>query len=185
MDTTSPSLLDKLRQPEQHEAWNRFTELYTPLLYYWARSQGLAEADAADLVQEVFLLLVTKLPQFRYEHDGSFRAWLRTLSLNKHRELQRRKRPGAAENLHDVPAKNSNSVLEEKEYRLHLVQQMLHILKDQFPPSTWQIFQEYVIQNRNPQEIAAKRKVTLGTVYAAKSKVLHRLRQELAGLLET
>ena len=184
MHTTPPSLLEQLRLPAQPDAWSRFAELYTPLLYYWARSQSLAEADAADLVQEVFLVLVTKLPHFRYDRDGSFRSWLRTLTLNKHRELQRRKRPNVVDNLHDEAAKNSDNALEEKEYRLHLVQQMLHILEDQFPPSTWQIFQEYVIQNRQAQEVATKRKVTLGTVYAAKSKVLHRLRQELVGLLD-
>lgn len=184
MHTTPPSLLEQLRQPAQRDAWDRFAELYTPLLYYWARGQGLAEADAADLVQEVFLLLVTKLPHFRYDQDGSFRGWLRALTLNKHRELQRRKSPNLVENLKDVPAPISAGSLEEKEYRLHLVRHMLPLLEGQFPPSTWQLFQEYVIQNRPPQEIAAQRKVTLGTVYAAKSKVLHRLRQALAGLLE-
>src|SRR5207248_1563388 len=75
MHTTPPSLLEQLRQPGQREAWDRFAELYTPLLYYFARSQGLAETDAADLVQEVFLLLMTKLPKFHYHQDGSFRAW--------------------------------------------------------------------------------------------------------------
>lgn len=184
MHTTPPSLLEQLRQPGQQEAWDRFAELYTPLLYYWARSQNLMEADAADLVQEVFVLLVTKLPHFQYDQNGSFRGWLRTLTLNKHRELQRRKKPEAVEELVDIPAKDTDGILEENAYRFHLVQQMLHILQDQFPPSTWQLFQEYVIESRNPREIAATRKVTLGTIYAAKSKVLHRLRQELAGLLE-
>src|SRR5436190_1808729 len=116
MHTTSPTLLDKLRLPEQQEAWNRFTELYTPLIYYWARSQSLAEADAADLVQEVFLVLVTKLPHFRYDQDGSFRGWLRTLTLNKHREMQRRKRPNVLDNLDGLPAKIPDGMLEENEY---------------------------------------------------------------------
>ena len=69
-------------------------------------------------------------------------------------------------------------------YRLHLVQQTLRILKSEFPPSTWQLFEDYVIARRAPEAIAAERKVTPGTVYAAKSKVLHRLRQELQGLLD-
>jgi RNA polymerase sigma-70 factor (ECF subfamily) len=184
MDTTPVSLLEQLKKPQPQAAWKRFAELYTPLLYFWARSQGLNEADAADLVQEVFLLLVAKLPHFQYDRDGSFRSWLRTLTLNKHRELLRRKRPNLVDNLQNEPAKNSDSSLEEKEYRLQLVQQLLRIVEDQFPPSTWQIFQEYVIENRDPREIAAKRKVTLGTVYAAKSKVLQRLRRDLAGLLD-
>lgn len=184
MHTTSPSLLDQLRQPDQHEAWSKFTNLYTPLLYYWARSQNLAEPDAADLVQEVFVVLVTKLPEFRYDRDRSFRSWLRTLTINKHRELKRRKRPELLDPAHEPAVEDSRSAFEEKEYRTQLVRQMLHILKPQFPPSTWRLFQEFVIDGRDAKKIAVERKVTLGTIYAAKSKVLRRLRQELAELLD-
>jgi RNA polymerase sigma-70 factor (ECF subfamily) len=49
---TPVSLLGRLRRPDDLEAWGRFVELYTPLLYYWARRQGLQQADAKDLVQE-------------------------------------------------------------------------------------------------------------------------------------
>lgn len=184
MHTTSPSLLDQLRRPDQREAWGRFSDLYTPLLYYWARGQNLTESDAADLVQEVFVVLVTKLPEFRYDRDRSFRSWLRTITINKHRELKRRRKPESLDPAHEPAVDDSRDSFEEKEYRTHVVRQMLHILKPQFPPSTWQLFQEHVIDGRDAREIAGARHVTLGTIYAAKSKVLHRLRQELAELLD-
>lgn len=183
MHTTSPTLLSKLRYSGPRDAWNRFADLYTPLLYYWARGQGLSETDAADLVQEVFLVLVVRLPEFRYEIDGSFRGWLRALTLNKHRELARRKRPDLNPHLDDLCAP-SDDPLEEREYRLHLVHRMLGVLKDSFPPSTWQMFRACAVENRDPGEVARERNVSVGTVYAAKSKVLHRLRKELAELLE-
>jgi RNA polymerase sigma-70 factor (ECF subfamily) len=183
MDTTPVSLLEQLKKPQQQAAWERFAELYTPLLYYWARGQGLAEADAADLVQEVFVVLVTKLPTFRYDRDGSFRAWLRTVTLNKHRELRRRKTTQALAPAFDQPQEDPHRLLEEKEHRQYLVQQMLQIVKPEFPPSTWQLFDAYVIQRRTPQEIAASHGISTTTVYAAKCKVLHRLRIELDGLL--
>src|SRR5690349_13376275 len=50
---TPVSLLERLREPAQEQAWARFVELYTPLLFHWARHIGLQEADAADLVQDV------------------------------------------------------------------------------------------------------------------------------------
>jgi len=90
MATTSSSLLERLRQPEATEAWQRFVHLYTPLLYYWARGTGLPEHDAADLVQDVLVVLVQKLPEFRYDAGQSFRGWLRTITLNKWRERCRR-----------------------------------------------------------------------------------------------
>jgi RNA polymerase sigma-70 factor, ECF subfamily len=74
MDTTPVSILERLRQPEGDRAWEQFVQIYTPLLYYWARQLGLQSHDAAELVQEVFLLLVEKLPEFRYDPSKSFRG---------------------------------------------------------------------------------------------------------------
>ena len=76
MSKTPASLLDRLRRPAQPEAWRRFVELYTPLLYYWARCVGPASPEAADLVQDVFVVLLQKLPEFTYDRHRSFRAWL-------------------------------------------------------------------------------------------------------------
>ncbi len=90
MNTTSISLLERLRHPGHAQAWPRLVELYTPLLYYWARRTGLDENDAADLVQEVFAVLVQKLPTFVYDERKSFRGWLRTILLNKYRDGRRR-----------------------------------------------------------------------------------------------
>src|SRR5690348_13054594 len=90
MHTTPVSLLERVRLPGEQQAWGRFVEIYTPLLYYWSRRMGLQESDAADLVQEVFAILVTKLPQFVYDRNKSFRGWLRTILQNKWRDKQRR-----------------------------------------------------------------------------------------------
>jgi RNA polymerase sigma-70 factor (ECF subfamily) len=91
MVTTSPSLLERLRRPDEQSAWARFVELYTPLLYSWARRAGLQAADAADLVQDVFAVLVRQMPAFVYAPGKSFRGWLRTVTLNKWREKRRRR----------------------------------------------------------------------------------------------
>src|SRR5262245_32982810 len=104
MHTTSISLLERLRQPQEEQAWRRFVDLYTPLLYFWARRTGLQEADAADLVQQVLAILVRKLPEFSYDREKSFRNWLRTVTLNEWRAWQRRlaQQPAAAA-LDDLP----------------------------------------------------------------------------------
>src|SRR5437667_388943 len=78
MVPTSVSLLQKLRRPEHGEAWAEFVELYTPLMLAWARKLGLQDADATDLVQNVFVLLLRKMPEFVYDPSKSFRGWLRT-----------------------------------------------------------------------------------------------------------
>jgi RNA polymerase sigma-70 factor (ECF subfamily) len=94
---TSASLLERLRQPGQEQAWARLVELYTPLSYSWARRAGLQYQDAADLVQDVFAILVRKLPEFSYDKQRSFRAWLRTLLMHRWRDGRRRQAARPAE----------------------------------------------------------------------------------------
>jgi len=55
---TPVSLLERLRQADDGAAWAEFVHLYTPLLYGWARRTGLSDDEAADLLQDVFAILL-------------------------------------------------------------------------------------------------------------------------------
>src|SRR5262245_45883706 len=126
MDTPT-SLLERLHHAADPRDWNRFVRLYTPLLLYWARQAALQEADADDLVQEVLTQLLRKLPEFHYDRNRSFRSWLRTLTLNKWREIQRRRAPlvVAGADLDKTAADDDLAAFEEAEYCRHIVQQAL------------------------------------------------------------
>ena len=87
---TPASLLERLRQPDAPDAWERLVLLYSPLIYSWARQVGLQETEAADLVQDVFVTLIQTLPTFEYDRRKSFRRWLRTIALNKWRDRRRK-----------------------------------------------------------------------------------------------
>ena len=72
---TRPSLLVRIRDPLDERAWSEFLEIYTPLVYQLARRKGLQDADAADLVQEVFRAVAGSID--RWDPDpkrGSFRG---------------------------------------------------------------------------------------------------------------
>jgi RNA polymerase sigma-70 factor (ECF subfamily) len=186
MDSTSPSLLERLRQPNCSLAWDRFAELYTPLIYYWVRRQGLQQADAADLVQEVFLILVEKMRSFEYDADRSFRSWLYTITLNKVRERRRKAVPvqagdAAFDNLADDGGPDP---FWETEYREQLVHRALDVLQKDFERPTWEAFWQHGVLGRAAPQVAAELNLTPGAVRAARFRVLCRLRQELAGLLD-
>jgi RNA polymerase sigma-70 factor (ECF subfamily) len=186
MDTPA-SLLERLRQPDPEQAWTRFVELYTPLLYFWARRLGLHDADAADLVQDVLTLLVRKLPEFTYEPGRSFRAWLHTVTLNSWRNHCRRAqlpRAGSAVELDGLAGPDTVALVGEAEYRRWLVGRALDLMRTEFQPNTWKACWECVVGGRPAAEVAAELGVGVGAVYMAKSRVLSRLRQELAGLLD-
>jgi RNA polymerase sigma-70 factor (ECF subfamily) len=188
MHTTSASLLERLRLPTDQAAWERFVQLYTPLLYYWARHLGLQPNDAADLVQDVLTTLVQKLPEFVYDQHKSFRNWLRTVTLNCWRNNRRRRAvpvlDAAAAELADQTSPDPNEAFAEDEYRKHLVGRVLELMRAEFQPGTWKACWEHVVSGRTAAEVAAELGISEGAVYVAKCRVLRRLRQELKGLLD-
>jgi RNA polymerase sigma-70 factor (ECF subfamily) len=188
MDTTSISLLARLRQPADPHAWNRFVALYTPLLYSWACGMGLQPQDAADVVQDVFTTVLQKMPQFTYDREKSFRGWLRTVAVNKWRDNRRRHaaalRQGDAAPLADVAVPDGANALWEAEYQQHLVGRALDLMQAEFQPTTWKACWEVVVAGRPVADVAAELGLSAASVYAAKSRVLRRLREELAGMLD-
>jgi len=188
MTQTPVSLLDRLRQPFAAEAWARFVALYTPLIYGWGRRMGLQEHDTTDLVQDVFVTLLEVMPTFAYDRQGSFRRWLRTITLNKWRNaLERAAHPVGQARADALDRLASDDELEarwEAEYQQHLANRALHVMRADFQESTWKACWEVVVARRPAGEVAAELGLTVGAVYAAKFRVLDRLRQELDGMLE-
>jgi RNA polymerase sigma-70 factor (ECF subfamily) len=187
MQATPVSLLDRLRQPDGQAAWERFVQLYTPLLCLWARRLGVQGPDVDDLVQDVFAILVRKLPEFRYNPLKRFRGWLWTITVNKVRQKKRQPaaaRQAAAEALEELPGREDAEAAAEAEYRECLVRRALELLRPEFQPATWKAFWECAMAGRAAAEVAAEVGLSLDSVYAAKSRVLRRLRRELEGLLD-
>lgn len=190
MHTTSATLLERVRDPGNQEAWERFVQLYTPFFFNWAARAGLQQQDAADLVQEVFVLLLRNLPKFQYQHDGSFRGWLQRVVQNKWREIERRRAPmpilanipGIP--LANVPAPPDTDLFDETEHRNYLVQRALVLIQGDFELTTWRAWQEYAVAGRPVEEVARELKITPHAVYLSKARVLRRIREEISGFLD-
>src|SRR5262245_2141760 len=74
---THASLLSRVRNPDDRDAWREFEQRYRELLVRFCQSRGLQFADAEDVVQTVFANLAKSLPQFTYDPQrGRFRDYL-------------------------------------------------------------------------------------------------------------
>ncbi|MFM9965143.1 MAG: sigma-70 family RNA polymerase sigma factor [Planctomycetaceae bacterium] len=184
MPETSASLLIQLRDPAETQAWNRFAELYLPLILCWARRVTRQEADATDLVQEVFVMLVHKLPEFEYDETKGFRQWLRTVTINKWRELGRKR--AWLTNQDELPEKEARLDDEfwEVEHRQIMVRRFLDAVRGDFQSETWQACWACVVDGRTAIDVGQELNLTPGAVRAAKFRVLARLRTEFAGMLD-
>lgn len=180
-------LLKRLRQSTDEQAWAQFAQRYTPLIWYWARRWGLQEHDAADLVQDVLLVLVRKLPQFIFRQHKSFRGWLRKVTLNKWRENGRRAQlpyqPGPLD-ADDLAGGNNVQDGWEVQHRHWLAVRALKVMQAEFEPASWQAFWNMVVVGHSAAQVAQQLGISVGAVYVAKFRVLARLRQELNGFMD-
>ncbi len=190
--TTRPSLLVRLRDARDAQAWCEFVDLYGPLIYDFARGQGLQDADAADLVQEALQAVSGAVGRLEYDPErGSFRGWLFTVVRNKLRNfLTKRQRQGRGSGdtgmLHWLE-QQPNRVEEQeaawdREYTGHLFARAAEQVRGEVQESTWQAFWHTAVEGKNPQEVAQALKTTLAAVYLAKSRVMARLKKRIEAL---
>jgi RNA polymerase sigma-70 factor (ECF subfamily) len=189
---TSLTLLQRARDQDR-DAWQRLLDLYAPLVTYWCRHWGVQGADAEDVRQEVFQAVAVGLPNFSRDRAGeTFRGWLRGITRHKlldhfRRESQRPVAAGGsdAQNrlaqfsgpetiLPDAPASELQS----------LYHRALSVLQTEFELNTWQAFWRAAVDGHRPADIAADLGMTAAAVRKAKSRVLHRLREEIGDLLD-
>jgi RNA polymerase sigma-70 factor, ECF subfamily len=191
---TSSNLLERIRNRDQ-DAWARTVTLYTPLVCYWCARWGVVGPDADDVAQEVFQAALTGLDRFRHDRPGdSFRAWLRGITRNlvrTHRERQgtQPQARGGTDALvrlgevADRPPADPEEEDEPSEARA-LYRRALELVRGDFEDRTWQMFWLTGMEGRAPTEVAAELGVTPAAVRKAKSRVLHRLKQEVGDLLD-
>jgi RNA polymerase sigma-70 factor (ECF subfamily) len=181
---TRPSLLVRLRDAADAPAWEQFVRIYAPLLYGYARRHGLQDADAADLTQEVLLVVSQAIRRLDYDpRRGSFRGWLLTVVRTRLCNFldRRRIRPGpdsdATARLDAVAAPDANpDAWWQEEYERQLFAWAAEQVRSSVEPNTWEAFRLTAVEGRPAVETASRLSLTVAAVYMAKSRILARLR---------
>jgi RNA polymerase sigma factor (sigma-70 family) len=189
---TRPSLLVRLRDPQDQEAWRTFLELYAPLIYGYARKNGLQDADAADLTQIVLHAVSTSVGRLDYDPAlGTFRSWLFGVVRNqlaKWRRSQRQPQGSGdtevAQQLAEHPAPDGTADWWETEFKRQRFLLASRQVRPQVSDEAWRAFWETTVENRSANDVADELQIKLGALYTAKSRVLALIRKQIQSLAE-
>jgi RNA polymerase sigma-70 factor (ECF subfamily) len=188
---TSASLLERVRGRNDAAGWERLVALYTPLIRTWVGRHVPQPDDVSDVVQQVFTVVVARLPEFVHNgRPGAFRHWLRSITINHLRAFWRSRRDlggqaeveAALDQLEDPGSDPSREW--DREHDGYVARKLLEYVEPEFRPATWQAFRRLVLDGAAPEAVAAELGLTVNAVLIAKSRVLRRLRQEVRGLLD-
>jgi len=186
---TRPSLLARIKDTGDRQAWAEFVDTYAPLIYGYALKQGLQDADAADLTQEVLGAVARSAARLDYDPArGTFRGWLFRVVRNELCDFgtaRKRHRPGSGDTavkrrLEEQPAPSEDEVAAwDREYERQLFALACEHVRRDFQESTWQAFWLTAIHGKSGKEVAGVLGLTTAAVYLAKRRVTERLRQQI------
>jgi RNA polymerase sigma-70 factor (ECF subfamily) len=193
---TSGTLLLRLRDLNDREAWTEFVNRYTPRLFGWCRKHGLQESDAADVSQEVLRKLVGAIRSFEYDpRRGSFRGWLKTVTNNAIRDFVAsisRTGRGSGDShagsalaaIVDPSAISELSATLDAAAELELLREAESRVQLRVQSHTWEAYRRTVLISEPASDVARQLNLDVMEVYVAKSRVLKYLREEVARLSE-
>jgi RNA polymerase sigma factor (sigma-70 family) len=181
---TRPSLLIRLRDVGDADAWRTFVTIYAPLVHRFGRRHGLQDADAADLTQDVLQEVCRSIRTFEYQPTrGRFRDWLLMITRRRFVRFQERRARCQEKPVHERELETIEDVRIEADWNDAFNSRVLRValarIQPSFQPQTWQAFERVWMDNRTAAETANELSVGIDAVYTAKSRVLKRLSEEV------
>jgi len=182
---TRYSLIGKLHDPQNLEAWNEFASIYQPLIFRVCRQRGLQHADATDVTQDVMSRVADAIESFDGQQQGAtFRGWLyrvtRNLVIDFFRRKENRNQTTAKTGLLELIAQEPNQE-QSAEFRIEFQRQIFSFVanevRDEVKPKTWQAFWRTEVEHESVEEVAESLSMNAGSVYVARSRVIARLRK--------
>lgn len=184
---TRKTLLLRIKDADDGDAWSEFVELYTPLVFSFCRKRGLAEHDASDVTQEVMRSVARAIEGFDYDPEkGTFRSWFFTVTRSKlnnfFRKQARAPVAGGGTVMMDMINEQPDPKEErdwELDYRRQMFDWAAERVREKFAAQSWQAFWRTAVEDEDPAEVAADLGMTRGAVYAAKARAIAALREQV------
>jgi len=191
---TKYSLLLRLQDASNDEAWMQFVELYEKAVFRYVRSQGLQEADALEVVQQVLLAVHRSIDRWQPQGQGSFRRWLLRVASNQATTVVRQKyrqrmltggttANNALQAAADPACQDADNQY-NREWRQWAFCWASSQVEREVSETSWQAFWLTAVENRPPADVAKQIGLSVGAIYAAKCRVLKRLREAVSEIDE-
>ena len=184
---TRASLLLRIRNTDDRDAWQEFAAIYQPVIYRMARKRGCQDADAHDLAQQVLLKLSTAIAQFEpHSERAKFSTWLTTICRNAIIDEFRQTHFDASggttilEQLGQLSQPEVTIDDLEHEHRREVFRHAARQVSKEVEPTTWQAFWMTAVEGRPPKQVATELSMKVGTVYTARCRVIQRLKDKVA-----
>lgn len=188
---TRITLLEKIRDQHDNNAWGDFVHYYRQYIYNIIRRMNMSHHDAEEIVQNVLLKSWNKLPEFNYDSDkGRFRGWLCRVTGNEVRLFIRKQK----HNFNNLSLDDENTYIKaenytepeiekiaDEEWKTYLPDLAWKNIKNKFEATTRKTFL-MIKDNVSPKEIAEKLGIAESTVYVHKKRVLDKIKEEVTRL---
>ena len=189
VEKTSSSLLRRLKNPDDQASWGEFVALYEPLLVRYVRKKGLGEHDAYDVVQNIFVALLRKLPTFQLDRErGRFRTWLWQVTHNavidwgrgnaRDKKIEEQARVNWQEGVEE-PDQEWDAELQKR-----VLEFAMQKVKERTNAATWACFEEHLLKGRAGAEVGAELGLPANTVYVYAARVMARVREQCESYME-
>ena len=181
---TRISLIARMRDMNDEEAWEEFVEVYQPLVQRFIQRHGLQYADAAEVTQEVLSRVAKSIESWEESHERStFRGWLYRITRNltidflRKRKVEGERLGKGDAGLSQVASSEDASKSQEfqAEYEKQIFYWAAERLKPSFKPENWQAFWLSTVEGHSIDEVSKQLKMDCGKIYVARSRIMSRL----------
>jgi RNA polymerase sigma-70 factor (ECF subfamily) len=187
--TTRVSLLARIRNTDDGNAWRAFVDLYAPVVYAYCRRRCLQRADAENIAQEVFTRVSRSIGRFEYDAErGRFRGWLGLIThqqLLRYQERQARSRKKVVDppphELHDSFAGEAEATWVDV-FNAHVFSCAMRNLRAEFGSDEFCAFERVWNDREPPGDVARSMQKEPQWIYQVKYKIVCRLKDEIARL---
>ena len=185
-ETTRSSVIRAVANTENEAAWQRFFDLYAGFVFSIARSKGLNDTDADDIVQMVFIDLARNLPSFKYDQEkGRFRPYL--AALVKWRVIDRLKAVRRDADLKadfmeeaKSAATTEDEDFEEREWQSAAMEETLRRIKPEVRPEHYAAFVASAVEGQDTDVVTKLYGISRDSLYQIRKRLTVKLREKLA-----